>query len=728
MPRIRSVLLEPLVLYVSPNGSDLNQGMIASESLRTVQAAVDYLAGVDHQTYLGTIRLDAGSYAGFSLKNHVGLSSLRIEGAGASTIIEGEILGEDIYSEWQVRSLRVRCDGNSGLWMQRSVVMLNGLTFEVLGDGGSVILADDQSGIYVEGGLTFNAAGGDLDYFVQSRNNSVVEILDLPLSLGATPNLSQSFLFADNLSLIRWANVTVTGSATGNKAIVKANSVIDLGNASQASIPGDGIILIESGGRVSSSAASSLGISPPPLKLRAYDGTSSVGAAIGLQEGLPLIFLRSYPGTRSDVTTDARIVVSPSSFDFGTVEEQEESQQINFLIKNEGQKAFTVSQVAIASGNATDFVLSDLDCGAAPFSIAGGRACSVQVKFAPGAILTTGLEESRAAKLVIESNAGNEAITEATLSGKAASKRGILSWADPEYELPSVEQGQSGTPVTVSLRNTGKTAIPIAEIGLSGKDTLAFSLDLSPADNPCGGSPTILPGDFCNVEIYAIPPIEADSVDGDVVKVCFVEARPTNTDINTARTEIAFTATERKPSLVVVPGEFVTMTGTLTSINTVSQNITIRNDGTGKLEIFSAKVENTSYPNPITKAVIEDPTISPGPDYVYLDINTNALNNRVNPFTVKIEEVSSGGLPPYEIAGAGTKTMRLTLDGAAVRSMLEREFQQYPFQGTLGFADYFTIAMFDIVLRHNDQEKGVSVGTSEPVRETTLTLACKVAL
>lgn len=733
MPRVREVLLEQRVLYVSPFGSDLNLGMLPSEAIRTVQEAVNRLASLDHAIYLGTIRLDAGLYPGFTLRNHVGLGKLKIIGQGTQTVIEGEVSAYEVYSPWQVESLRIRCSNHNGLWLNQSQLMIANLLFESTVDGGSAIFADNQSGLYIENStLAFNGAGGKFDSLIKCRDSSVAEVLNTTVNLGATPELIEAALVAHNLSLIRWI-ATVNGSAIGKKAILKGNSVIDLGSASANNIPGDGVIEIEPGSVLTSNAANQLGISPPPLRLRTYAGTLTAGATTGLQSGLPLLILKSSQGTQDMATSNSQIVVAPATYDFDSIEELEESPNVSFLIKNTGQKPLTVNQITIASGTADSFILTDGDCGVAPFTIAGGRACTVRVKFAPTAILSTVAEETRTARLVIESNAGNEAISEVSLVGKVKSKRGSLVWADDEYEMPSVEQGQVGTPITVSLRNPGKTSVPVAEIGLSGKDALAFTLNLNPSVNGCGLSPTLLPGDFCNVQLTASPPVELDSVEASVIKTCFLEARSSNTDISTAQTKIEFTATDRKPSLVVPQGDFISIPGVLTGLNTLTQNVTFSNQGTGVLEIYSIEVQTTGYANPITKALIEDPlNASPNPPPIYLEINTNCLSIRVNPFTVSVGQFSAGGLPPYEIPGGGSKTIAFTLNGTAIANMLSKEFGQYGKPDGVGTApfDYstaFSVAMFDVEIRHNDPEKGDSSGDS-PFRVSTLTLAAQFAL
>jgi hypothetical protein len=135
-------------------------------------------------------------------------------------------------------------------------------------------------------------------------------------------------------------------------------------------------------------------------------------------------------------------------------------------LTNVGTTALIISSVSNAGGNTADFTFGN-GCPIGGTGLAAGGSCRISVKFAPTA---AGL---RSTSLTIASSDKGLPSATVPLSGTGLQAGAVLSPASLSFG--TVTHGQSSTPKSVTLTNTGNTTLTISSISIGGTNAGQFS-------------------------------------------------------------------------------------------------------------------------------------------------------------------------------------------------------------------------------------------------------------
>lgn len=147
----REVLITNRTYYVNKTtGSNSNSGLSSGTAFSTIQKAIDVACALDLSIYSVTINVaDAIGYAGYVLKNYVGVGPISIIGntttpsnvdlSGSSTNIRGTAWN----CRYVIKGMKIaNSAGNGAAWVGPGSVTLNNMEFGAC-TGGSYVRADD---------------------------------------------------------------------------------------------------------------------------------------------------------------------------------------------------------------------------------------------------------------------------------------------------------------------------------------------------------------------------------------------------------------------------------------------------------------------------------------------------------------------------------------------------------------------------------------------------------
>lgn len=260
----------------------------------------------------------------------------------------------------------------------------------------------------------------------------------------------------------------------------------------------------------------------------------------------------SLRGSGSQVIEITGIEVSPTSHNFGLVEQGKVSTPVVVTIANVGGDNLNISALSQNSAFSISFELATtlgIDaCGTVPFSIAAGDSCDIRVLFKP---VATG---NVIAQLSIQSGDPVQPSLPLTFRGEGGQLINLpaLSLQPPHIDFGEVALGAVSPPQTATLTNYGNAAIDLGEVSValippasgSGYDVFAFHYD---GDNPCtifGFETRMLnPGESCNYKLVYRPIDQAtdsgslkvitdDDIESNTVTL---EGRATPANIGVAR-------------------------------------------------------------------------------------------------------------------------------------------------------------------------------------------------
>lgn len=259
-------------------------------------------------------------------------------------------------------------------------------------------------------------------------------------------------------------NIYITGSTESNDFPVHNAIQSTFGGKSDAFIAGinaTGDALIYStylGGLGADSGAG--------LTVDAQESAYVAGATGSHLPITPAAADRSYGGTfLFKIAQNTFISGLPAKAPLGTVLVGTTSAPANFTLKNNGAVALTINRVYLVGANASDFTQTNT-CGNA---VAAGAKCTIAVSFSPSAL------NLRQAALVVSDSDPSSPQTVA-LGGNGT----VVSFSPTKLSFGKQSVGTSVSQ-SVTLTNTGKAALKIASISVTGVDAGDFS-----QTNNCG--------------------------------------------------------------------------------------------------------------------------------------------------------------------------------------------------------------------------------------------------
>jgi uncharacterized protein (TIGR01370 family) len=157
-------------------------------------------------------------------------------------------------------------------------------------------------------------------------------------------------------------------------------------------------------------------------------------------------------------TTGPNISVSPSSYNFGSIDVGSSSSPQTFTISNSGTADLIVSSVSITGSDSDQFTLQVGTCTTLTPTISAGGSCTVTVTFSPTS------EGSKSATLQIASNDTDTSTLNVSLSGSGSTQTADLpdltgTWSSMVY---TCKETSSGTKCKIkgvlNIQNTGNEA------------------------------------------------------------------------------------------------------------------------------------------------------------------------------------------------------------------------------------------------------------------------------
>ena len=157
------------------------------------------------------------------------------------------------------------------------------------------------------------------------------------------------------------------------------------------------------------------------------------------------------------------ISVAPNSVNLGNISVGNTSASKTVTITNRGTSDLSIDSITITGTNASEFSQIS-DCTTIP----AGLSCSITVTFTPAAPYG-----KKSAAISIVSNDPRKSTVNVKLSGQAPPPK--ISASAMSVNLGSVAVGSGSSPTTVTVRNTGLSALAINSITITGTNASEFS-------------------------------------------------------------------------------------------------------------------------------------------------------------------------------------------------------------------------------------------------------------
>jgi hypothetical protein len=181
------------------------------------------------------------------------------------------------------------------------------------------------------------------------------------------------------------------------------------------------------------------------------------------------------------------VSLSPTSLAFGNQSVGTPSTAQTVTLSNTGSATLSITSLALAGTNASDFAQSNT-CGS---SLAASANCTISVTFTPVA------SGSRTASVSITDNASGSPQA-VSLSGTGTAR--VVSLSPTSLAFGNQSVSTTSTAQTVTLSNTGTAALSITSLTLTGTNASDFD-----ESNTCGGS--LAAGGNCTIAVWFTPSI-----------------------------------------------------------------------------------------------------------------------------------------------------------------------------------------------------------------------------
>jgi len=277
---------------------------------------------------------------------------------------------------------------------------------------------------------------------------------------------------------------------------------------------------------------------------------------------------RSITVNVSSVVSDQNISVSPLTLNFDSVTLGDTSAAQTVTVKNTGDANLNIGAVTING----DFSITGDTCSGS--TVTAGSNCTVNVVFKPSTSGTLLI-----GTLSIPSDDPDTPNVDVALSGTglavSTTPEQNISVTPTALDFGSVVVGTDSAPQTVTVTNTGKADLTVTGISLTG-DTDAFSLKSTTCTDP-----TLAPEESCSADIIFTPVTV-----GDKTGIAAISSNDPDTGV--VDVELSGTGIVEQPEITVAPTSVDF--GTVTVGDSDSQVVTVTNDGTLDLNIFSVSL------------------------------------------------------------------------------------------------------------------------------------------
>jgi archaellum component FlaF (FlaF/FlaG flagellin family) len=217
-----------------------------------------------------------------------------------------------------------------------------------------------------------------------------------------------------------------------------------------------------------------------------------------------LVLLCVFSGASSAAGPAAAL--TPSAFDFGSVQVGSVSDVVDVTVANAGAAATSVSRFGIATSsvNPKDFWVAPGGTCVVGASLAPGDSCTVRVRFNP---VETG---ALSAKLSVWVNNLNVRVDAALNGAGMAAPQATL--APDAVDFGSVQAGSVSTPVDVTVTNSGGGTLNFARFGIASSSANPSDFWVAPGGT-CSTSVSLASGESCTVRVR-FNPVETGALSG----------------------------------------------------------------------------------------------------------------------------------------------------------------------------------------------------------------------
>lgn len=257
----RTRLAGDLTFYVSPTGSDLNNGLSTGTPFLTLQHVTTLIQnGYDLNGHIVTVRIAAGTYsAGMQLSGAIpgetGPTSIVFEAVDGTVTING--------SGFAFAANQGAMFSLSGAGFVLGATLSGGAGWAISASGGGKLLLNGVvnfgacalSHVFASTGgqVTYNAgervSGGAQSHF-DAHAGGIIQANSVGVTLVGTPSFSVAYANADECGIIEAdAYTTVSGTATGTRYSISTNAVANTAGGGANVFPGNGAGGVATGGQ-----------------------------------------------------------------------------------------------------------------------------------------------------------------------------------------------------------------------------------------------------------------------------------------------------------------------------------------------------------------------------------------------------------------------------------------------------------------------------------------------
>jgi hypothetical protein len=185
----------------------------------------------------------------------------------------------------------------------------------------------------------------------------------------------------------------------------------------------------------------------------------------------------------------AAFVLSPATYDFGSIAQGSTTAQQTFTLTNTGGVASDTVSVSVAGPNAADFAIASNGCTAA---VPGGGTCTFALTFTPSS------PAAESAVVTVAAASVTAATAMVTGAGLAPAD---LSVAPATRSFGAIAQGSSGADVPFVVTNRGGVDTGTLKASLKGSNAGQFGL----GTDGCTGKSLAAGGGTCTVNVHFAP-------------------------------------------------------------------------------------------------------------------------------------------------------------------------------------------------------------------------------
>jgi len=186
------------------------------------------------------------------------------------------------------------------------------------------------------------------------------------------------------------------------------------------------------------------------------------------------------------------VTIAPNPVNFPAIAQGTTSTPINITVTNSGNAVLHITTVTIGGNNSADFSNPASNCSGN--AIPANSTCSISVTFVP-------LAPGHRTETISLADDAADSPQVISVSGDATSAPvPAVTMAPNPVNFPTITQGTSGTPISVTVTNSGSATLHITTVAIGGNNSADFS---NPASN-CSGN-AIPANSTCSISVTFVP-------------------------------------------------------------------------------------------------------------------------------------------------------------------------------------------------------------------------------